>query len=82
MKPNSNLAAALRDEGYHTLNKFWKNAGNHLKPGGRIRLVFSDVGDMKLLHELAQCAGFIGGAVATAKYAASVMIDIYEFTKR
>lgn len=78
MQPHSDIAAALRDEEYTTLRRFFSQVGHHLTDNGRIRLVFSDVGDMDLLQDLARSNGFSSQVVNKTKYASSIRIEVYE----
>ena len=80
MSAKSESAAALRDEGYTSLRKFFKNAKNHLKENGRIRLLFADVGDMELMEKIAEENGFNKTIIAESKFASHVRIRVYEFT--
>ena len=81
MQPYSDIAAALRDEEYTTLRRFFSDVGNYLADNGRIRLVFSDVGDMDLLQDLAKSHGFSSEVVNQTKYASSVRIEVYELRR-
>ena len=78
MQPHSDIAAALRDDEYTTLRRFFSEVGDYLTTDGRIRLVFSDVGDMDLLQDLARGNGFSSKTVNQTKYASSVRIEVYE----
>lgn len=81
MVPDSDIASAVRDTGYTTLKRFWGEVGNYLKPGGRIRAVFSNIGDMDIFHSLAKENGFTPETIAKDKYASSIIIEVYEFTR-
>lgn len=78
---DSNIAAAIRDKGYSTLTRFFSEIGNYLTPEGRIRVVFSDVGDMDFFHTLAREKGFAWETVARDKFGSYVRIEVYEMTK-
>ncbi|MBI4439873.1 tRNA (adenine(22)-N(1))-methyltransferase TrmK [Candidatus Woesearchaeota archaeon] len=81
MQPHSDIAAALRDEEYATLHRFFSEVGKYLTDDGRIRMVFSDVGDMDLLQDLAKNHGFLPEVVNQTKYASSVRIEVYEMRR-
>lgn len=81
MKPKSDIEAAVRDNEYATIKRFWKEVGNYMKPEGRIRVVFSDVGDMDYFHYLANKNGFNCRTVAEERFASDVKIEVYEFRK-
>ncbi|MDA3836237.1 MAG: methyltransferase [Nanoarchaeota archaeon] len=76
------VESALRDEGYVTLKRFWKEVGGYLKECGRVRTVFSDVGDMDYFYSLAKENGFDFRIVAKEKYASSVRVEVAEFWRR
>src|SRR3989344_1172596 len=76
MSPDTNIAAAIRDPDYSTLKRFFSEVGNWLKPEGRIRIVFSNVGDMEYFHQLARENNFISKTIATTKYASNVIIEV------
>ena len=78
-KSTSNISGALNDEHYNTLEKFWKEVKNYLTPDGRIRAVFSDVGDMDYFQRLASLNGFNSEVVARDKFGSDVKIEVYEF---
>ncbi|MBI5636281.1 tRNA (adenine(22)-N(1))-methyltransferase TrmK [Candidatus Micrarchaeota archaeon] len=80
MNSKTSLESAMRDDGYETLKRFFRQAKNHLKENGRIRLVFADVGDMSFLEKLAAENGFESKIVAQTLYASSVRIHVYEMT--
>ena len=52
LEPNSQIESALTDFDHQTLCSFFKGARNHLKPGGKIILEFSDMGDETILDNL------------------------------
>lgn len=53
----SPLHLALFDPGYRTHEQFLKQAPSHVAPGGRMLLGFADIGNSRLLYELAANAG-------------------------
>lgn len=53
-KPRDILERASLDENYETLQKFMKEAKNHLKQNGGILLVFSTSGDIEYFEKLIQ----------------------------
>jgi len=81
MEASSNIAAALRDKNYHTLKTFFRNAYTYLKPDGRMRIVFSDVGDMENFDKLADKNGFSLSVIAEQKYGAAVRMIVQEARK-
>lgn len=82
MDSHSNMESALRDEGYKTLNRFWNEIGAHLNPGGRIRAVFSNVGDIDYFFQLSEQNGFSNEEVASDRYASSITINVHEFRRQ
>ena len=80
MNSKNDLEEAMRDSEYETLKRFFREAKNHLKENGRIRLVFADVGDMNYLEKLADENGFETKIVAQTIYASDVRIHVYEMT--
>jgi release factor glutamine methyltransferase len=78
IEPRSESDNALRDLGYKTLKKFWNQVGNYLKDKGRVRSVFSDVGDIAFYEEQMKQNNFEFDIVAETKYASSIRIHVYE----
>lgn len=76
-----NIDAAIKDPGYRTLTRFFTEVGSWMAPEGRIRMVFSDVGDMDFLQELAGENGFSHEVVAEDRYATNIRIAVYEMRK-
>ncbi len=76
------LDAAVNDLCYLTLRRFFRQAGRHLRPGGRIRMVFSDVGDVNYLMKLVKENGYTSKVVAETKFASSVGIRVYEMRRK
>ena len=81
MEANSGIESAIRDDGYATLRRFFSEVGQYLADNGRIRMVFSDVGDMDLLQELAADNGFSSTVVNRTKYASNIRVEVYEMTR-
>ncbi len=79
--PRSNVEAAMRDSEHGTLRRFFGRVGDHLKPDGRMRVVFSNAGNMSYFHELALEYSFKSALVARALFASDVAIEVYEMTK-
>ncbi len=52
------LERGVSDENYTLMKEFWNNVGDILTPTGTICLVFSDTGDMNLVHDLSARAGY------------------------
>lgn len=79
-KPRTQSEKSMRDEDYATLEKFWKNAGKHLRlpEYARVRMVFSDVGDMAYNEQLMKQNNYKFKVVAQTKYASSIRINVYE----
>jgi release factor glutamine methyltransferase len=55
-RPRDLLEAAMTDEGYGMLTRFFAGVGDHLAPGGRLLTFFGTSGDLDRFHALA--AGF------------------------
>lgn len=71
----------MRDEDYATLERFWKESRDYLRPrlsSSKIRMVFSDVGDMNYNEKLMKDNDFKFKIVAQTKYASSIRIHVYE----
>ena len=81
MIPKNSVEAAVRDKNYNTLNRFFSEVGNHLTPNGRIRAVFSNIGDLEYFETLAKESGFEHEIVDQTKYASSIVINVYEMRK-
>jgi release factor glutamine methyltransferase len=81
IKPNSVMEASVRDADYTTLERFFSEVDKYLKPNGRIRLVFSNVGNMEFLHNLIKENNFKSEVVARDKFATDVIIEVYEIRK-
>jgi release factor glutamine methyltransferase len=56
--PRDLLETSTADEDYRALKKFMAEAGQHLRPGGRILLNFGTSGDIDYLYSLIDRAGF------------------------
>ena len=81
MDPKSATEAAIRDPNYSTLGKFFSGVGNYLKADGRIRIVFSNVGDLDYFHGLAKAGGFVSETIARARFASNVFAEVYEMRR-
>jgi len=81
MQPKTNVESAIRDDGYDTLQRFWNEVDNYLKPNGRVRTVFSNVGSLNHFYSLAGSNGFGWQTMQTAKYASKVSIEVSEFKR-
>lgn len=57
-RPADMLERGCADEDYRDVRAFFRNVGNHLKPGGLVIFGFSESGDMDLLEELIAENGF------------------------
>ena len=64
--PRDEADRAITDEGYGTLTRFLDQAGAHLRPDGRILLLFASTGDMAYLQQLIRATGFGSDVVSTA----------------
>ena len=82
MESLDNVESALRDDNYDSLNRFWKGVSNYLKDKGRVRTVFSDVGEIDYFYSLAEENGFNYRIVVEDKYASMVRIQVAEFWKK
>tara|TARA_Y100000310_G_scaffold193213_1_gene193178 strand:- start:54 stop:731 length:678 start_codon:yes stop_codon:yes gene_type:complete len=81
-KPEGDVQSAMNDENYTTLTRFWSKVGDHLKPDGRVRAVFSDVGDMGYFIGLAEDNGFKYENIISDMYGARVRISVFEFRQK
>jgi methylase of polypeptide subunit release factors len=81
MEPDSNIASAVRDKEYATLQRFWREVGDYLTPDGRVRAVFSNVGDIDYFIGLAKDNGFRWREIAETVYATKVEIKVFEFKR-
>lgn len=81
IEAHDDLESALRDPDYRTLQRFFRDAPAHLQPDGRMRVVFSDVGDMAYFHRLASEQQFSSRLVAKDTYGSSVRIHVYEIRR-
>ncbi|MGH7391310.1 MAG: methyltransferase [Candidatus Rokuibacteriota bacterium] len=79
--PHSNVEAMMRDSAHATLRRFFAEVGDHLNPGGRMRIVFSNAGNVDHFHQLLQEQGYVAAALARARYAADVTMEVYEVTR-
>ncbi len=80
-KPRTISERALRDEDYFTLERFWRSISEEVmipSENFRVRMVFSDVGDMNYNEQLMKNNGFKFDIVARSKYASSIRIHVYE----
>lgn len=82
MKPDSDTTTAIRDEQYQTLDWFFGEVGEYMGKTSRMRIVFSDVGDMDHFHHLIDSEGFKSEVVAEDTYASQVKIQVYEMRKK
>jgi release factor glutamine methyltransferase len=78
--PHSSVEAMMRDPAHATLRRFFAEIGDHLNPGGRMRIVFSNAGNVGQFHQLVESHGFTATAIARARYASDVVMEVYEVT--
>ncbi len=64
-KPRDMLERGEVDEGYATLQTFFKEVRKHLNQQGRVLLVFSDSGDLKLVEKLIKIHNFNSAIIDT-----------------
>jgi len=81
MNPESTVQAMMRDSAHATLRNFFAGVGRHLRPDGRMRIVFSNAGNLDYFHHLAKECGFSSSTVAQARYASDVIMEVYELTR-
>ncbi len=79
--PSSNVQAMMRDPAHFTLRRFFAQVGQYLKPDGRMRIVFSNAGDLDYFRQLAEEYEFSSTTVARARYASDVIMEVYELTR-
>ncbi|MBB5907271.1 methyltransferase [Actinoalloteichus hymeniacidonis] len=56
--PRDLLEAATTDENYGAMTRFFNQARDYLKPGGRLLVFFGSSGDLEYLHRLIEASGF------------------------
>lgn len=78
---HTDIEHAIMDEEYSTLKRFWNGVSKHLKKDGRIRAIFSNIGDMKYFHSLAKKNGFVHETITKDKYN-HVILEVYSFRKK
>ena len=76
------IHTAQMDPDYTTLHRFFNEYGNWLRPEGRIRMVFSDVGDLKGIKRMADDAWLSVAPVAEDRYASEVAIEVLEMRRK
>jgi|SRR3989344_4964109 len=79
-RPQSALEEAFTEDGYKTLRRFFSGIGRYLTHDGRMRIVFAEVGDMTLFHQLARDNGFVTETIARSTYGGDVGVEVYEMT--
>ncbi|UBU08917.1 methyltransferase [Nonomuraea gerenzanensis] len=62
--PRDLFEAATTDEDYRAMTAFFRDAGRHLTPGGRVLIGFGTAGDLAYLERLSDEAGFTRQVVA------------------
>jgi release factor glutamine methyltransferase len=62
--PRDLLEAATTDENYRAMTAFFRNAGQHLTPTGRMLIFFGSSGDLAYLKSLFHEAGFTAEVIA------------------
>jgi len=81
MNPESTVQAMMRDSAHATLRNFFAGVGRHLKPDGRVRIVFSNAGNLEYFHHLVGECGFASSTVAQTRFASDVIMEVYELTR-
>ena len=81
IEPQTTIESAVRDFRYNALKRFFSDVDNYLKSDGRIRMVFSNVGDRGYLNKLIKDNNFKSRIIARDKYAAKVIIDVHEIIR-
>ncbi|WP_211349156.1 methyltransferase [Micromonospora pisi] len=62
--PRDELEAASTDENYRAMTTFFRAAGRHLAPGGRMLVFFGSSGDLAYLRHLVDETGFTATEIA------------------
>tara|TARA_Y100000310_G_scaffold331786_1_gene406019 strand:+ start:164 stop:865 length:702 start_codon:yes stop_codon:yes gene_type:complete len=75
------LERAIRDEQGDTMKNFFKHIPSRLEDDGRIRIVFSNVGDMDKFYNYCEDTGFKRELIASDMFGAAIDIHVYELTK-
>ena len=65
--PRDLLEAAMTDEGYGAMTRFFREARRHLVPGGRMLISFGTSGDIDYLKRLMSKEGFEARVVASTE---------------
>src|SRR2546430_459860 len=81
MNPESTVQAMMRDSAHATLRNFFAGVGRHLKPDGRMRIVFSNAGNLEYFHHLVGECDFASSTVAQTRFASDVIMEVYELTR-
>jgi len=63
--PRDLFEAAMTDEGYQAMTRFFREARSHLSPGGRMLIFFGTSGDLGHLQHLMRAEGFSSQVVAS-----------------
>ena len=63
--PRDLFEAAMADDGYQAMTRFFREARTHLSPGGRMLIFFGTSGDLGYLQQLMGGEGFSSQVVAT-----------------
>jgi release factor glutamine methyltransferase len=66
-RPRDALEAAMTDENYAALTRFFREARDHLAPNGRMFVAFATSGDLGYLRTLIAAAGFREDVVGRAE---------------
>src|SRR3989344_2928212 len=80
IEPQTTIESAVRDFRYNALKRFFSDVDNYLKSDGRIRMVFSNVGDRGYLNKLIKDNNFKSRIIGSEKYAEKDIIDVHEIT--
>ena len=76
-KPETPWQAANFDEGHQLLRRFLTQAKRYLRPGGRVVMTWSDIGDTAYLHTLLEEQGY-AYKVLVERQARDIGFYIYE----
>jgi len=66
--PRDDLEAAMTDEGYGAMTRFFRQARAHLAPGGSMLIFFGTSGDLGYLRRLWEEEGFAAEVLAHQEY--------------
>ncbi|MBW2970520.1 methyltransferase [Candidatus Woesearchaeota archaeon] len=79
--PDTQAEVALKDYKYQTLALFFQEMQYNLKPNGRIRMVFSNIGDVEAMEKIAKDNNFKQKIVARDRIGPQIKMYVYEMTR-